>query len=223
MVNAIVNANGAANLYGVAYNLSASGHWDSDGGAAIASQAVSASGVPQPVISAVAYNAALGQLTLTGNNFSAASGFNLGDLSLSGDGGGSYTLSAGSTVIGATTATSAVIQLSAADQLAVNGLLNANGAMANDQKTAYNLSGTVNWDNGGSPFTTQAVTVGNVAAPSITGVSYNAATGVITVSGANFSNHGLANGIAVNDFSLSAGANSYGLTAGSTAVSYTHL
>jgi len=220
LVNAIVNANGAANLYGAAYNLSAGSHWDSDGGAAIATQAVSAGNVPQPLISSVAYNAALGQLSLTGINFSAASGFNPGDLSLRGDGGSSYTLTAGSAVIGAPSAASAVIQLSAADQLAVNGLLNANGNTANDQKTAYNLSGLVNWDNDGSPFTTLAVTVNNVLAPSISGVSYNAASGVFTVTGANLDNHGSNNGIALADFKFSGGASgSYGFSAGNDSVS----
>ncbi|MEI8210342.1 MAG: hypothetical protein WCG16_14120, partial [Methylococcales bacterium] len=173
-----------------------------------------------PALSALTYNAATGQLSLTGTHLtSLASNYNLTSFTLKGDGNTSYTLTSGSSITGTPSNTAATIQLSAADQLAINGLLNKNGVQANDGVTTYNLSATANWDNGASAITTLAVTVNHFTAPSINGVAYNAATGVFTVTGANLDNHGSANGIALPNLTLSGGSGTYTFSATNDSVS----
>jgi len=206
-VNSIVNANGAAPLSGAAYNLAATANWDSDSGAAINSLAVVASNVqPSPTVSHVSYNAGNGQLTLTGSHLTSGTGaYLVSDFSLQGDGGGSYSLTSGSVVAGATSS-SVTIKLSSADQLAVDGLLNKNGLQANDGATAYNLSAAGGWDTAAAAINTEAVTVSGVIAPSLSKVSYNAASAVLTVTGSHLDNAGSANGITLSDFTISNGA-----------------
>jgi len=204
-VNGFVTDNGIAPSSGAAYNFSTSALWDSDSGAVIGNQPVSVSGL-LPAISSVSYNASTGQLSLSGHNFTN-SGYNVADFNLTGDGGTSYTLSSADTLVGTPTGTAAVIQLSSTDQLAIDGLLNKNGTTANDGKTAYNLSAGSGWDTGAGTAATTTVTVNNVTAPTLSTVSYNAATGVFTVTGSNLDNHGSSNGITVSDFKLSGGVN----------------
>ena len=176
-----------------------------------------------PALSTLTYNAANGQLSLTGTHLtSLASNYNLSGFTLKGDGNTSYTLTSGSSITGTPSNTAAIIQLSTTDQLAINGLLNKNGTVANDGVTTYNLSATANWDNRASAITTQAVTVSNVTAPSISGVAYNAATGVFTVTGANLDNHGSASGIALPDFTLTGGSGTYTMSAMTDSVRNVH-
>jgi len=173
-----------------------------------------------PSLTTVNYNATSGQLTLIGRGLTSnATGYVVTDLSLKGDGGVSYALSSGSTIIGTPSAVEVTIQLSSADQLAVDGLLNKTGTTANDGKTAYNLSAAAGWDTGASVISTQAVTVSNAVAPAINTVSYDAATGVLTVTGANLDKHGSANGIALADLSLTVGSGSYHFNASQDSVS----
>jgi len=208
-VNTVVNDNGTAAISGAAYNLTATANWDSNSGTAITSQTVSVSGAA-PIITGAAYNAATGQLTVDGANLTgSAGGYVVSDLSLTGDGNSNYTLSSGSTITGTPSKTAVVIQLSAADQLAVDGLLNKNGATANDGKTAYSLSAGAGWDSGALATTDKAVSVSNVTAPTINSSSYNATTGVLTITGSNLDNHGAGNGINLSDLKLSAGNSSY--------------
>jgi len=219
-VNAFVNANGSAPLSGAAYQLTAGANWDSDSGAAITTQAVNVTGVPQPVLSTVSYNAASGQLSLIGSNLTSSAGaYLVTDFSLKGDGGVSYTLTSGSTVTGTPTATGVTIQLSAADQLAIDGLLNKAGTQANDGVTNYNLSAAIGWDTGASAISKQAVTVTGFTAPTISNVAYNFAGGVFTVTGANLDNHGSSLGLALGDFKLSGGGGSYSFNATNDIVS----
>ena len=215
-VNAILDGNGSHALGGSAYNLTASANWDSDSGSAITSKAVTVSGYT-PVLAETAYNAATGVLTLTGSNLTTASGdYTVTDLTLKGDGGVAYTLTSGSSVVSGTpSATGVSIQLSTADQLAIDGLLNQDGASANSG-AIYNLSATAGWDTAAKAVSTEPVTVSNADAPNISNVSYDAATGVFTVSGSDFSNHGASNGIALADLALSAGSSSYAFNANDT-------
>ncbi|MDD4914112.1 MAG: hypothetical protein PHW13_03610 [Methylococcales bacterium] len=219
LVNANVDANGNTTLGGAAYNFSASANWDSDSGAAIATQAVTVSGV-SPSLTGVAYDEATGVMTLSGSNFTAlAADYSLTDFTFKGDGGTTYTLNNGSVITGTPTGASLTIQLSAADQLALDGLLNKTGYMANDG-TVYNLSAPAGWDTAAaSAITGETFNVSNVTAPSISSVSYDAATGAFTVTGGNFTNHGGSNGIALADFTLSAGSGNYAFSTGNDIVS----
>ena len=143
--------------------LSALAGWDSDSGAAISAQTVK---LP-PQLGGVSYNQATGQLTLTGSNLTTtASGYQVGDFSLQGNGGGSYTLTSGSAILGTPTSSSVKIQLSVADQSAINALLNQNGTSASDG-TAYNLGATAGWDTGAAAISSEAVTATGVVAYSL--------------------------------------------------------
>ena len=219
-VNSFVNNNGTGPLVGNAYNLSVGVNWDSDNGAKITTQGVTVSGVSTatPTLNLTTYNASTGILTLSGNNFTTkAADYVATDLTLKGDGGTSYTLTSGSTVSGTPTTTGVNIQLSAADKLAINGLLNKVGGVANDSST-YSLNTLNGWDIGAGTFTT-GVTVSNVVAPTLSSVAYNASTGVFTVTGANLDNHGSVNGIVLGDLTLSAGSNKYVFNAATDNVS----
>jgi hypothetical protein len=114
-------------------------------------------------------------------------------------------LSAASHIAPLPSATSVTIDLSSQDKVAVNGLLNNDGTQATDA-TVYNLSASAGWDSLAASIKTQAITTGNVSAPDITAVSYNAKTGVFSVTGTNFSNQGANEGIAMKDFTLTGGA-----------------
>ena len=218
-VNSYVTDNGAAPAGSAAYNLTATANWDSDSGAKITTQGVTVSGL-LPTVLGVAYNAATGILSLAGHNLTTtAAGYLVADMSLKGDGNTSYTLSSGSTVLGTPTSTGVNIQLSVADQLAIDGLLNKAGTQANDGLTNYNFSAIKGWDTGAAAVSSAVVTVSNVTAPTISSVAYNAATGALTLSGANLVNHGSAGGIAVADFTLSGGNGSYTFSAANDKVS----
>jgi len=212
-LNALVNHNGTATNSGVAYNLTATANWDSDNGAAISKQAITASNVQTaatPTLTSVDYNAGTGQLTLLGSNLtSSAAGWAINDFTLKGDGSSSYTLSSNSDITGTPSSTAISIQLSAADQLAIDGLLNKNGTTANDGKTAYNLSAAASWDTNANAITSLGIAVTNVTAPTITSLAYNATSGEFSFVGTNLDNHGNSNGINLNDFSLSGGSTVY--------------
>lgn len=170
-----------------------------------------------PTLTQVSYNAANGELTLSGANLSA-SAYTLSDLSLKGDANSLYTLSSASTLIGSPTPSSLTLQLSATDQLAVNGLFNKNGSKAIDAD-AYSLSASSNWISGGTAISSAAVSVNHVAAPTLSAVSYNAATGVLSLTGNNLDNHGASNGINLADLKITAGTGSYSFSASNDTVS----
>jgi autotransporter passenger strand-loop-strand repeat protein len=220
-VNAFTNANGLATASGAAYNLTATANWDSDSGTTIKTQAVTVIGAP-PIITGAAYNAANGQLTLSGHNFTTrATAYSVTDFSLTGDGGNVYTLSKSSTISGTPGSTKVVINLSAADQLAVDGLLNSNGGKAHDGVSSYGLSVQSGWDTGAAAIADTGLTVSNVTAPTLSAVAYNAATGVFTISGAHLDNQATTSGINLNDFTLNGGVNgSYLFNAASDTVSH---
>ena len=198
----LFNNNGTQANDGTSYNLSASTGWDTGAGA-IGKAAVTVTGLT-PVLTGVSYSAATGQLSLTGQHLaSSASNYTVTDFSLKGDGGTAYQLTSGSAIVGTPTSGSFSIQLSAADQLAVDGLLNKNGGLANDG-TAYSLSATAGWDNGASAISS-AITVASALAPTLSAVAYNAATGVFTFTGSQLDNHGTANGINLADLSFTTG------------------
>jgi len=160
---------------------------------------------PVPVITSSNYDAATGILTLDGSNLTASSGdYQVTDLTLKGDEGKTATLTSGSAITGAPNGSSVAIQLSAADQLAVDALLNKNGVQANDGVTTYNLAASAGWDTGAAAIATQAVSVTGVTAPTLTGVGYNATTGVFTFTGSN-----LTDGIIATDFKLTSGTSTF--------------
>ena len=170
--NALLDQNGlvAANN-STTYNLAYTAGWDSVRSGANSTLGVTVVGYA-PTITSASYDASTGKLTVTGSNFSAGtSDYLLSKYTLLGEGTTSYALTGG-TVESGPTASHMVIDLSAADQLAVDGLLNKTGT-ASQGGTTYNLSTTAGWDTGGLAVTTAAVTVSNPLVPTITSVAYN--------------------------------------------------
>ena len=146
-----------------------------------------------PVITSSTYDASTGTLVVTGTDFVANTGatndVDTSLLTLTGDGGSTYTLTSSDVEI--TSATEFTITLNAADQLHINGLLNKNSTSADDG-TSYNLAAADDWMPGADAATDIAdatgngVTVSNVQTPTITSTTYDANTGVFVVTGTNF-------------------------------------
>ena len=207
-VNAIVNNTGLMASNGSAYTLSSNSVWDGNNSNSFNLPTVTAFNAKTPItVTAVNYNATTGVLSLTGSNFNtSSSAYRLSDVTLSGDAASNYSLSNTSTLMPISTASKLNIQLSATDELAVNGLLNKNGMLANDSLSAYTLNTSVGWLSGAAAIS-QTLTVSNSNSPILITVTYDEATGILSVTGNNFVNHGNTLGINPASFSLSNGQN----------------
>ncbi|MCB0337454.1 MAG: hypothetical protein KDD62_14155, partial [Bdellovibrionales bacterium] len=137
-------------------------------------------------------------------------------LSVTGQAGGSYTLTSANVEV--TSSTSFSVTLNDEDKLTVNGLFNKNGTTAADA-TTYNLAAAADWvaalqSDNFSDAVGNAVTVSNVAAPVLTSASYSADTGSLVVTGTGFIRLlGTTNDVVSSLFSFTGqGAESYTLT-----------
>jgi len=114
-----------------------------------------------------------------------------------------------------TSATSFSVTLSGADLTNVEALLNKDGTAAVSTAT-YNLSAAASWNRGdatNATDTTNAITVSNYAAPTVTSATYDASTNVLTVTGANLvSKSGATNDVAVSLLTLTGEGGNYTLT-----------
>ncbi len=223
-VNGLLNKNGTSSDGGTAYNLAAADNWMAAAAAtsniADASNTVTVSAVSAPALSSATYDANTGVLTVTAtalvNQAGSANDVDVSTLTITGEGAATYTLT--STDVEISSATAFSITLNSTDKNAVNGLLNKNGT-SSDGGTTYNLAAADNWMAAAAATTdiadaTNAITVSNVAAPTISSASYNAGTGVLTVSGSHFVNKsGATNDVDVSTFTLTGeGGNTYALT-----------
>ncbi|WP_172147244.1 DUF4347 domain-containing protein [Pseudomonas tumuqii] len=224
-VEQMFNKNGSSSTGTTTYNLAAADDWNSVINAsdiADASNGVTVSNVPAPAITSATYNATTGVLVVTGSGFLSASGATndiiANKLTLTGEGGATYTLTDSSNVE-ISSGTSFSLTLSATDKAALNQIVNKNGTSSTGG-TTFNLAAAEDWASGADPAVTVAdptgngVTVSNVAIPSITNATYNAATGVLVVTGSGFlSASGATNDIVANKFSLRGeGGTFYALT-----------
>ncbi|MCJ8267841.1 MAG: Ig-like domain-containing protein, partial [Psychrosphaera sp.] len=195
-VNALLTANGTTSGSGTAYNVTAADNWmtGSAGSTNIAdsgANTTTVSGVPTPTITSATYNATTGVLVVTGTNYVAKSGslndVSVSKLTLKGEDAATYTLT--STNVEIDSATQFTVTLNALDKRSVNGLLDTNGTVADDGRT-YNLAAADDFiaqaTLGNSSDTIAAVLVSNVVLPAINSATYNAATGVLVVTGTNF-------------------------------------
>lgn len=170
---------------------------------------ISAAVVP-PAIGNSSYDAATGVLTV--NTTGTIGAVDPTKLTLTGEGGSSVTLSASS--VATTGSGSFTITLSAADKLAINGLLNKDGASA-ASGTVYNIAGAANWTAGANADSTgNGITVASVQAPTITSASYDSGTNVLTVTGTNLvARSGATNDITVSKLTVTGeGGQTYTLT-----------
>ena len=136
-------------------------------------------------LTSATYDASTGVLSVTAAGMTTGDTIVVGNLTLTGQGGNTYTLT--SSNVTASSATAFSVTLNPADQLAVNGLLNKNGTSAVGG-TTFNLAGASSWDSTASAAadtTGNGVTVSNVSAPTITSATYNSSTHILTVTGTN--------------------------------------
>ena len=97
------------------------------------------------------YDASTGVLSVTGANMGTGATVAVNKLTLTGQGGATYTLTTGDVTTSSGTAFS--VTLNATDQLNINGLLNKNGT-SSVGATTYNLAGAADWISGAAADTT---------------------------------------------------------------------
>lgn len=204
-VAALLNQNGTNSTGGSTYNLAASDDWNSvitNASIADATNALTVTNIPA-TISSAAYDASAGVLSITATNLTAGDTIDVSKLTLTGQAGATYTLTSPNTTAASATAVS--VTLNAADKIAVNGLLNLNGTVSVGG-TAFSLAAAANWDATASApadLTGNAVTVSNVAAPTIISATYDAASNILLVTGTNLVRTvGAANDITVANLTL---------------------
>ena len=193
-VDALLDQIGTVSSGGSTYNLAAANNWlaGADAAATItdASNAVTVSIAPK--ITSATYDASSGTLVVAGSNMQAKAGasndIQVAKLTLIGEGGATYTLTTADVELDS--GSQFTVVLNANDQAALNQIINKNGA-ASTGATTYNLAAADDWNaqvtiGDTSDLTGNVITASNVAAPSITSATYDAATGALVVTGANF-------------------------------------
>ncbi len=224
-INQIINKNGTASTGAMTYNLSAADDWNTviaNTDISDVSNGITASNVATPVVNSATYNANSGSLVVTGTGFLNISGANndidVSKLTFTGEANETYTLT-DSADIEISSGTAFTVTLSATDKAAINQIMNKNGLTSNDV-TTYNLAAAEDWARGADPSvavvdaTGNSITVNNVAIPVINTATYDAATGILVVTGNNYlKSSGPANDIDVSMLTFTGeGGTTYNLT-----------
>ena len=170
--------------------------------------------LPAPIITSATYNASTGVLAVTGTNVTSGGTIDVSKLTLTGEGGSTYTLTTSN--VTASSSTSFSVTLNATDKSAINLIINRNGT-SSSSGTTYNLAAATNWDvtaSAAADLTGNGVTASNVAVPAITSATYDASTGALVVTGTGFSSRsGATNDIVANKFTFTGeGGSTYTLT-----------
>src|SRR6266404_5191184 len=144
-----------------------------------------------PTITSATYDASSGALVVTGTGLTHLTGATndivANKFTLTGEGGSTYPLT-NTANVETTSGTSFTLTLSATDKAAINQIFNKNGTSSTGA-TTYNLAAAEDWSAGAdaavvvADTTGNGITVSNVAVPTITSATYNAATGALTVTG----------------------------------------
>jgi len=222
-INQIINKNGTSSTGATTYNLAAAEDWTAGAAAGVTDadltgNGITVSNVAVPAITSATYDYNTNILVVTGTDFLSRSGatndIDLTKLTFTGEGGATYTLT-NATGVEITSATSFSVTLSGADLTNVEALLNKDGTSAVSTAT-YNLSAAASWNRGDATNgsdTTNAITVSNYAAPTVTSATYDASTNVLTVTGTNLvSKSGATNDVAVSLLTLTGEGGTYTLT-----------
>jgi hypothetical protein len=193
IVDSLLNKNGTTSTSGSTYNVVAFDDWNSvitNGDISDATNPLTASNVPVPTITSATYDATTGTLVVTGTGFLQLTGANndivANKFTLTGEGGGTYTLTDTSNVdITTISNTQFTLVLSATDQSGINQIINKNGASSTGGAT-YNLAAAENWTAGADAAVVDADLTGNgvtatVAAPTVTSATFDASTGTLVV------------------------------------------
>ncbi len=224
-INQILNKDGNVSSGTTTYNLAAADDWDtavtSGDTSDTAGNGITVSSVPAPTITSATYNAATGAVTVTGTGFLQAGGTNndidSSTFTFTGEGGETYTLTDTSDA-DITSGTSFTLTVSATDLAAMNQILNKNGTTSTSG-TTYNLAAAEDWATGAAAaanvadLTGNAITISNVAAPTVTSATYNNSTGVLLVTGTGLlKKDGSANDIDISQFTVIGQGGTYTLT-----------
>jgi predicted transcriptional regulator len=226
-VNALLDANGTIASDTTTYNLAAAEDWAAGADAAvtvadITGNGITASNASVPTITSAAYNAATGELIVTGTDFISAIGASndivASKFTFAGEGGETYTLT-NTANVEITSGTAFTLTLSATDKASVNQIVNKNGTVSTGGAT-YNLAAAEDWAAGANVAVNVAdtsgnvITASNVAVPAITSATYNAGTGALSVTGTNFLKaSGATNDIVASKFTITGkGGATYTLT-----------
>jgi uncharacterized membrane protein len=225
-VDLLMTKNGTSSTGGTTYNLEAAEDWNTgaEAGVTIADltlNGITVSGVPVPTIVSATYNAATGILAVTGTGFLAKSGatndIDATKFTFKGEGGSIIELTSNTNDVEITSPTSFALTLGATDKASVDTMINRNGASSTDG-TTYNIAAAEDWNRGADvsvtieDLTGNGITVSNVAVPTIISATYDAATGVLVVTGTGFVRRdGLGTDISVNKLTIT-GEAAYALT-----------
>ncbi|WP_237722146.1 cadherin-like beta sandwich domain-containing protein [Sediminibacterium roseum] len=224
-VDLLLNNNGTASTGGTTYNLAAAEDWITGADATVnvadlTGNVITVTSVPVPTITSALYDAGTGILTVTGTGLLAKSGaandIDATKITFAGEGGAMFTLTGATPDAEIISATSFVMVLGTADRAKVNEFINKNGT-ASTGATAYNLIANEDWDRGADASVTIAdptntVTASGVAIPTVTSATYDATSGVLTVTGTGFlKSSGASNDINLTKFNF-AGEAGYTLT-----------
>ncbi|MFC0351722.1 hypothetical protein, partial [Undibacterium danionis] len=193
-INGILNQNGSSAVDTTTFNLAAAASWNASrtSSADLTGNGITVSNVTAPTITSATFDGTTNVLTVTGTGLvrtlGATNDITISKLTITGEGGSTYTLSTSGNVE-ITSATSFNITLSGADTGGVSALLNKNGTSSAVSATAYNIAAADDWNSvitGGNiaDLTGNAITVSN-AAPNILNATYDAATGILSVSAVN--------------------------------------
>ncbi|MBU1012090.1 MAG: fibronectin type III domain-containing protein, partial [Bacteroidetes bacterium] len=225
-VDGLLNKNGTSSAGGTTYNLAAADNWMTGSPAANnisdATTGITVSNVPVPTISSATYDYTTNVLVVTGvglvANAGAANDVDISKLTITGDGGGTYTITS-TTDVELTSATEFSVTLSGTDLTNVEALLNKNGTSSADA-TTYNLAAAEDWLTGAdaaeniADLNGNGITVSNYANPAITSATYDVSTGLLVATGTNFVNKsGVTNDIDASLLTIKGeGDNTYQLT-----------
>ncbi|WP_227657486.1 DUF4347 domain-containing protein [Candidatus Magnetaquicoccus inordinatus] len=220
-VNLFINRNGLFSTDGVAYNLEAAEDWAAGAVSALTivdltGNAISTSNVVNPIVSSATYDAQTGVLVVTGRGFLKRDGSNndidATKITVSGEGGYIWTLTDTASV-DVSNGTTFTVTLSSSDKSALAAYINKNGT-GSTGGTTYNLAMGEDWNRGAlaslniADLTSNALTVSNVAVPTLTSANYNATSGILEVTGSGLlSRSGASNDIVVSKLTVKGGSN----------------
>ena len=170
-----------------------------------------------PIITSAIYNVATRVLAVTAADLTAGDTIAVGKLTLTGEGAATRTLTTAS--VTASSATAFSITLNDADAAALSQILNKNGTSSTGG-TTFNLAAADDWNasvtNGDTADATNAVTVANVAVPTLASATYDGSTGELVVTGTGFLPlSGASNDIDVSKLTITGDSTAFTLTTAS--------
>ncbi len=223
-VHGLLNKNGLQSADATVYNLGGADNWVSGSPAVndiadVAGNAVSVSNVQTPTIVSATYDSDTGIMVVTGTNlfkkFGAANDIDMQKFTVTGE-GSDYTILAAITDVEITSKTEFSVTLTGADKTQVDSRLDLIGTQSSGG-TTYNIAAAEDWLTAADPAANIADLTGNgitvVIKPRINSAIYNAAVGVLVVTGSNIQANGGGADIDASKFTFTGeGGETYTLT-----------